>query len=122
VKQMMTLVRRELIENRSSWTVTAVFGALFVLAALLAVFGLVRIGVIDGTMTLAEIGRGGGSRHLAVGLQVMLMSIAMVLNLVMTFVVFFYFLDALYAERKDRSILFWKSCRFPICRSSAPST
>ncbi len=109
MKQMMTLVRRELIENRSSWAVTSVFGALFVLAALLAVFGLVRIGVMDGTMTLAEIGDELDPTSIAVGLQIMLMSIAMLLNLVMTFVVFFYFLDALYNERKDRSILFWKS-------------
>jgi ABC-2 type transport system permease protein len=109
VKQMMTLVRRELIENRSGWAVTSAFGALFVFAALLAVFGLVRIGVMDGSMTLAEIGDELDPASIAIGLQIMLMSIAMVLNLVMTFVVFFYFLDALYNERKDRSILFWKS-------------
>ena len=109
MKQMMTLVRRELMENRSSWAVTSVFGALFVLAALLAVFGLVRIGVMDGSMTLAEIGDELDPATIAIGLQIMLMSIAMLLNLVMTFVVFFYFLDALYTDRKDRSILFWKS-------------
>lgn len=109
MKQMMTLVRRELIENRSSWAVTSAFGALFVLAALLAVFGLVRIGVMDGSMTLAEIGNDLDPASIAIGLQIMLMTIAMLLNLVMTFVVFFYFLDSLYNERKDRSILFWKS-------------
>jgi ABC-2 type transport system permease protein len=32
-----------------------------------------------------------------------------VLNLVMAFVLTFYFVDCLYAERKDRSIYFWKS-------------
>jgi ABC-2 type transport system permease protein len=109
MKQLMMLIRRELIEHRSGWAVTSVFGALFVLAAILAVFGLVRVGLMDGQMTLAELAEGADPAAFSPGLQVMLVSIAMVLNLVMTFVVFFYFLDALYAERKDRSILFWKS-------------
>lgn len=109
MSQMITLIRREIMEHRSSWAVTTVFGALFVLAAVLAVFGLVRIGGIDGAMTLAEVGETLDAQALHAGLQLMLMSIATMLNVVMTFVVFFYFLDALYAERKDRSILFWKS-------------
>jgi ABC-2 type transport system permease protein len=60
-------------------------------------------------MTLADVAENVDGAALDAGLRVMLMSIAAVLNIVMTFVVFFYFLDALYAERKDRSILFWKS-------------
>jgi ABC-2 type transport system permease protein len=110
MRQMLTLVRRELIEHRSSWTVTAVFGALFVFAALLAVFGLVRVGIgLPEGMTLSEIAEDVDPAMLPTGLKVAFMSIATVLNLVMTFVVFFYLLDALYTERKDRSILFWKS-------------
>lgn len=109
MKKMMTLIRRELMEHRSGWAVTTVFGALFVLAAVLALFGLVRFGAMDGTMTLADVAENIDRAALDAGLRVMLMSIGAVLNIVMTFVVFFYFLDALYAERKDRSILFWKS-------------
>jgi ABC-2 type transport system permease protein len=107
--QMMTLIRREVIENRSSWAVPAAFGALFVVAALLAVFGLVQFGMMDRSMTLAEIGHELDATSIYPALLVMFMPIMVVLVLVMTFVVFFYFLDALYAERKDRSILFWKS-------------
>lgn len=110
MKKLITLIRRELMEHRSSWAVTAVFGGLFVLAAVLALFGVVRFGGgVDGTMTLAEIAAAVDSESLYPGLQVLLMSIATVLNVVMMFVVFFYFLDALYTDRKDRSILFWKS-------------
>jgi ABC-2 type transport system permease protein len=109
MRQMLTLIRRELLEHRSSWMVTSVFGALFVVAALFAMFGLVRIGGPHGAMTLSEIANEVDPAMLGPGLQVMLISIAVVLNLVMIFVVLFYFLDALYAERKDRSILFWKS-------------
>jgi len=39
----------------------------------------------------------------------MFVSIGTLFLLVMTFVIFFYLLDALYSERKERHILFWKS-------------
>lgn len=106
MKQMMTLIRRELIEHRSGWIATSVFGGLFVLGAVAAVFGLGRINVAVyshepmGMLDALALGE---------GLKFMLFPMAAVLNIVMTFVVIFYFLDALYAERKDRSILFWKS-------------
>lgn len=109
MKQMMTLVRRELIEHRAGWAVPAVFGALFVVASVLAVFGLVRVGVLDDPMTLAEISERVDAGVMEDILTVLLVAIAVVLNLVMASVVVFYLLDALYAERKDRSILFWKS-------------
>jgi ABC-2 type transport system permease protein len=38
-----------------------------------------------------------------------MLSFGMIAGIVMTFVVFFYFLGALYDDRRDRSILFWKS-------------
>jgi ABC-2 type transport system permease protein len=104
---MITLVRREIIEHRASWAVPVVFGGLFVLAALLAVFGLARFGA-DGMM-LSEVVYETDAQSVMPALQVMLLPVAMILNLVMAFVVVFYLLDALFAERKDRSILFWKS-------------
>ena len=106
MKQMLTLIRRELIEHRSSWVATAVFGGLFVLVAIAAVFGIGRVGV---TVSFNEMGSQVDPFALREGLRFMLLPMAMVLYLVMNFVVIFYFLDALYAERKDRSILFWKS-------------
>jgi ABC-2 type transport system permease protein len=109
VTQMLTLLRREIIEHRAGWAVPAVFGALFVLAAVLAVFGVARFGTPDGATTLLELAEDKDVAAFATGMQVMLLSIAMILNLAMASVVLFYFLDALYAERKDRSILFWKS-------------
>jgi ABC-2 type transport system permease protein len=105
---MLALVRREIIEHRASWAVPLVFGGLFVLAAILAVFGLVRFGG-DAQMLLSEVVYDTDPESVATALQVMLLPVAIILNLVMAFVVAFYLLDALYAERKDRSILFWKS-------------
>lgn len=109
MKQMITLVRRELIEHRSSWIVTAAFGALFVFAAVLGIFGIGRIGLNDTSFTLgmlvdqAELGMAQAMW------MVMLIPVAMLLAVITAFVVAFYLLDSLYAERKDRSILFWKS-------------
>lgn len=42
-------------------------------------------------------------------LDASMMSFGVIAGIVMTFVVFFYFLGALYDDRRDRSILFWKS-------------
>jgi len=109
MRQMMTLVQRELIENRSGWLVSALFGGLFVLAAILAVFGLVRVDAFSDPMTFTEIGESVDPAVLGEVLTVLLVAIAGVLSLVTAMVVVFYLLDALYAERKDRSILFWKS-------------
>lgn len=106
---MMTLIRREIIEHRASWAVTAVFGALFVLAAVLAVVGLVRVGGVGDGMTIIEFGQQAEATGIYPALLVLFMPIAAIMASVTSFVVFFYFLDALYAERKDRSILFWKS-------------
>lgn len=106
---MMTLIRREIIEHRASWAVTTVFGALFVLAALLAVVGLVRVGGVGDGMTIIEFGQQAEATGIYPALLVLFMPIAAIMASVTSFVVFFYFLDALYAERKDRSILFWKS-------------
>ena len=109
MKKLLTLVRRELMEHRSGWMVAAVFGGLFVLAAVLGIFGLARVGFNDANITvdmLAEQAELGAVRAVW---MVILLPVAMLLAMVTNFVVFFYLLDSLYAERKDRSILFWKS-------------
>ncbi|HEX7371031.1 MAG TPA: hypothetical protein VF284_12205 [Rhodanobacteraceae bacterium] len=43
------------------------------------------------------------------GLDSSMIGFAVIAGIVMSFVVFFYFLGALYDDRRDRSILFWKS-------------
>ena len=48
-------------------------------------------------------------RHLAGGIDLSMLTSSMWPMLVLGFVVFFYCLGTLYDERKDRSVLFWKS-------------
>jgi ABC-2 type transport system permease protein len=96
---LLTLVRREFWEHRALWLAPLVVAALL---ALCATIGRVHIDLDD-------------AAHFASGpQQVALFSIiqwvlAMPLYIVIIFVGSFYLLDCLYAERKDRSILFWKS-------------
>ena len=88
------LIRRELWENRAIWIVPTVIGALLVLAAL---FGRVDI----------VVSAGAPPSHMVGGLLLFAFGIAFFL--VMSVYSAWYLLDSLYAERKDHSILFWKS-------------
>lgn len=97
-----TLVRRELWEHRSLWMAPGITAALIALSALLAHVQF-DIGDIDAM-------RGQKPELVQVALFTIgqwLLSVP--IYLVMSTVVTFYLLDCLYAERKDRSILFWKS-------------
>jgi len=113
MNKMLVLVRREYWENRSLWiTPLVIAGVLLVIAA----FGGVHVGD-HGNWSFGsrdddgEIGRllaaGLSQRQLIYG---MTMAVFTSIQLfVLGIVVFFYLLDSLLAERKDRSILFWKS-------------
>lgn len=109
MKRMLTLVRRELMEHRAAWLVSAVFGALFVLVQLLAVFGLSRVGLNDREVSLEVLASQADAMGGQGAMLIVLLPMAMTLAFVVSIVVVFYLLDALYADRKDRSILFWKS-------------
>jgi ABC-2 type transport system permease protein len=88
------LVRREFWENRAIWMVPATIGVALTLAAL---FG--RIDIV--TLTSPEQNRlMGGAVLFAFGITFFL---------VMSIYSTWYLLDCLYADRKDRSVLFWKS-------------
>jgi len=88
------LIRREFWENRAIWLIPAVFGGLLTIAAL---FGRVDI------PTLSP----GDHSHEASG--IFLVAIGVMFYLVMSLYTAWYLLDCLYTDRKDRSILFWKS-------------
>jgi ABC-2 type transport system permease protein len=99
----LTLVRRELWEHRGLWMLPLIGAALLLVSATF-----------------------GGGSHLHNGFDVTMnprlpdrlvqpvgaissLMILAVIGLFACIVAFFYLLDSLFAERKDRSILFWKS-------------
>jgi len=88
------LIRREFWENRAIWMIPAVFGALLILAAL---FGQVSIPKLTSQL---EMHQAAGAFQVIVGVMFFV---------VMSVYSTWYLLDCLYADRKDRSILFWKS-------------
>jgi ABC-2 type transport system permease protein len=92
------LVRREFWENRAIWLIPAVLGGLLTLAAL---FGGYHVVGAEDLTTVRSVVQAGA-------LDGMIM-IAMTFFIVMAIYSTWYLLDCLYADRKDRSILFWKS-------------
>lgn len=102
----ITLLRRETWEHRSVYIVPAVVGGILLLTHF---YGIVEASrhedwsyIVSRFTDLAAHKRTGVLGALLTGAAVPFV-------IAMAFVTFFYLLDALYSDRKDRSILFWKS-------------
>lgn len=107
------LLKREFWENRGGflWAPLITGAIISLLTAIFAVIGLIRMGnsglgdtPLQFNDNLAEHARqigGIGDTALLVGISLT--------TLVLAFVVFFYALGCLYDDRRDRSVLFWKS-------------
>ena len=93
------LLRREFWENRAIFIIPALIGAALIAAAL---FGRVHIGATE----LAGLTSPDQQRALA---GTVLFAFGVVFIVAMVLYCFWYLLDCLYADRKDRSVLFWKS-------------
>jgi ABC-2 type transport system permease protein len=100
---LATLVRREFWEHRYLWLVPLVVAGLLACCALL--------GHIDWDFGRDPAFQGAAVAHATrVALATIVQwAISVPLYVVLLLVVNYYALDCLYAERKDRSILFWKS-------------
>ncbi|HSN16799.1 MAG TPA: hypothetical protein VLV87_01200 [Gammaproteobacteria bacterium] len=114
------LIRREFWENRSLWIVSvAVAGIL----TLLSVYMLVAI-LIGHNQTVNNVDFANGA-HFQIDqlpdfrdadsdaanafMRIGTLTLGAMFSFIMQIVVFFYLLDSLYADRRDRSILFWRS-------------
>jgi len=100
-RTLLTLVRRELWEHRGLWLCPLVVAGLLVASAALV---NARVGADD----LARLGP-FESRQTVALFTIAQWALSMPLALAAGIVLCVYALDCLYAERKDRSILFWKS-------------
>jgi len=102
---LATLFRRELWEHPALWRAPLIIAALLV--------GTFVVGLIMGGRHV-DVHLNGWDGNLSAERQSQAFAVSQVapmfpLYLIMTLVLTFYLLDSLYAERKDRSILFWKS-------------
>ncbi|MDJ0652866.1 MAG: hypothetical protein QNJ40_01840 [Xanthomonadales bacterium] len=115
MKSFSFLLRREFWENRGAFfTLPLGIGGFFVFIAVAALTAAATfIEEIDGerfmlTKAVAEIKKVDPAT-LDVVWNLNLLGTSAIFHMVLLFVVFFYLLGSLYDDRRDRSILFWKS-------------
>ena len=111
MKRLLALVHREYWENKGAFRTTPlVIGGIYIVFLLMSIFTTAHFDnelytFREAVRLLAEQPETFRAAH---GYEVMLGS-SVFFTIVLAFVVFFYLLGALYDDRKDRSILFWKS-------------
>jgi ABC-2 type transport system permease protein len=88
------LIKREFWENRAIWVVPSIIGVLLILSAL---FGHIQFLDLNTPQQSRVVG------------QMTLSAFGATFFVVMSIYSTWYLLDCLYADRKDRSVLFWKS-------------
>lgn len=111
MKRLMALTLREYWENKGAFRTTPlVIGGVYVALLLMSIFTTVHF---DADLyTFGEAVRvlaGQPEEFRATHLYEVMIGSSVVFTLVLSIVVFFYLLGSLYDDRKDRSILFWKS-------------
>lgn len=104
MNRFLWLVRREVWEHKAIWVAPAI------------VIGCLAVLILTGNVHLGPIGGSSGEvfgnvpRELQLKLLVIVYAgLALVMFMVMGIEAFFYSIDSLYADRRDRSVLFWKS-------------
>ena len=111
MNRLIALLRREFWENKGAFRTTPlVIGVIYIVFMLMAIFTTTQIDnelytFKEGINALAS--QPADLRAMVVG-EAMLGS-SVLFTVVMSFVILFYLLGSLYDDRKDRSILFWKS-------------
>ena len=107
VANQLALIRREIWEHRALYVVPAVTGLIIVL---LEMTGYAAMGVFGEEIDFALLGAGHiNEAQRGVFVAALMTGLAGIFVLAMWVLIVFYTLDALYAERKDKSILFWRS-------------
>ena len=107
IQSQIALIRRELWEHRAIYVVPLIVALLLILVA---IFGQVSISAFDQAVDIGILGATNlGKNERSAALTVLMTSLSSLFVFAMWFLAAFYALDALYAERKNRTILFWRS-------------
>ncbi len=105
MSRFLWLIRREVWEHKAIWVAPAIVIGCLVLLMLTGNVHLGPVIEIDGEAKFTQL-----PAELQMKMLVLVYAgLALVVFMVMGIVAFFYSLDALYADRRDRSVLFWKS-------------
>jgi len=105
MNRFLWLIRREIWEHKAIWVAPAIVIGCLLLLVVTGNVHLGPIGALDASTTLGEFPRDLQIKLLLIAYA----GLALVVDMVMGIVAFFYALDSLYADRRDRSVLFWKS-------------
>jgi ABC-2 type transport system permease protein len=107
MSNQLALIRREIWEHRAIYIVPAVIALLL---TLMTITGQIQVTMHDKIVNLTIVFLSNVSdQERALVFDVLLGLMAIIFTFSMWVVTVFYCLDALYAERKDKSILFWRS-------------
>ena len=107
IKAQIALIRRELWEHRAIYVMPLVIALLVFLGS---VTGQVAVSSFDHAVDIGILGATNlGENGRSAAITVLMISLSSTFVFAMWILTIFYSLDALYAERKDRSILFWRS-------------
>jgi ABC-2 type transport system permease protein len=106
IRAQIALMRRELWEHRSLYVAPLVIGILLTLISLTGQVSIDGMNFVDlGIVGLSNMPENARSAVLSG----MMMGLSTTFVFAMCVLTIFYALDSLFAERKDRSILFWRS-------------
>jgi ABC-2 type transport system permease protein len=94
MKTYSWLIRREIWEFRATWIIPAAIGAVLIVATL---FGRIDMSAFDSQLATLNLG------------TFYLVALAVLFYAVMSIYSSWYLMDSLYNDRRDRSVLFWKS-------------
>jgi ABC-2 type transport system permease protein len=108
IGHQLALIRREIWEHRSIY-ITPI--AIAVIVSLVSLAGMVTVSAFDKEVNIALFGAANiaGDAERRAALTVFFLGTSWVFLFALAILTTFYTLDSLYAERKDKSILFWRS-------------
>jgi ABC-2 type transport system permease protein len=108
IGHQLALIKREIWEHRAIY-VTPI--AIAVIVSLVSLAGMVTVSAFDKEVNMALFGASNivGDTEREAALTVFFLGSSWVFLFALAILTTFYALDCLYAERKDKSILFWRS-------------
>lgn len=111
MRRLLALIHREYWENKGAFRTTPlVIGGIYIVFLLMSIFTTAHFD--NELYTFREAVRLLAEQPVefrAAHAEEVMLATSVFFTIVLAFVVFFYLLGALYDDRKDRSILFWKS-------------
>lgn len=108
IRTQLALLRREIWEHRSIYITPLVIASL---VSLVSIAGLVTVSAFDEHVRMAILGASNlvSDNERQAAMTMVFLGTSWVFLLTLSILTTFYALDCLYAERKDKSILFWRS-------------